>query len=61
MRQINTSVFADRQAAWSPDGTKLAFTSNRSGNWNVYTVNADATDLHQLTTTPVALRSWGRS
>lgn len=33
-------------AAWSPDGTKLAF--NGSGN-HIYTINADGTELTQIT------------
>jgi len=34
---------------WSPDGTKLAFSSNRSGNKEIYTINSDGSDLKQLT------------
>jgi TolB protein len=35
---------------WSPDGRKLAFTSNRNGNDDVYVVNSDGTGLTRLTT-----------
>jgi TolB protein len=39
-------------AAWSPDGTRLAFSSKRGGakNYNIYVVNRDGTNLRQLTT-----------
>jgi Tol biopolymer transport system component len=33
---------------WSPDGTKLAFTSNMGGDWSLYTANMDGSDPHQL-------------
>jgi TolB protein len=42
--------------AWSPDGTKLAFMSNRdgSGNTEIYIVNRDGTGLRRLTNHPGA-------
>jgi hypothetical protein len=36
-------------AAWSPDGSMLAFLSDRNGSTEVWIVNADGTDLQQLT------------
>ena len=35
--------------AWSPDGKKIVFFSNRSGNYNLWTINPDGTGLAQLT------------
>jgi Tol biopolymer transport system component len=35
--------------AWSPDGSKIAFTSNRDGNLEIYVMNADGTGQHNLT------------
>jgi TolB protein len=35
--------------AWSPDGTKMAFTSNRDGNPEIYVVNRDGSGLRRLT------------
>jgi dipeptidyl aminopeptidase/acylaminoacyl peptidase len=37
---------------WSPDGTKVAFASNREGNFEVYVVNANGTGLANLTKNP---------
>jgi WD40 repeat protein len=41
---------ADRSARWSPDGSRIAFTSGRSGNARTWIVNADGTGARQLTT-----------
>jgi Tol biopolymer transport system component len=42
----------DAECAISPDGSKLVFYSNRNGNYDIYTVNIDGTNLQQLTTDP---------
>lgn len=34
---------------WSPDGKTLAFTSNRDGNYEIYTVRPDGTELKRRT------------
>ena len=38
--------------AWSPDGQKLAFTSDRDGNAEVYTINSGGSELRRLTNNP---------
>src|SRR6266540_302257 len=53
-------VVAGYTPAWSPDGTKIAFTgydhegssSGGGANYDVYTMNADGSDLRNLTKTP---------
>ena len=35
---------------WSPDGTKIAFQSNRDGNFEIYVMNADGSGQTRLTT-----------
>jgi Tol biopolymer transport system component len=44
----------DAQAAISPDGKRIAFISDRDGNYELYVVNLDGTELTRLTTTPYA-------
>jgi TolB protein len=39
-------------AAWSPDGTKLAFTTNRDGNPEIYVMNKDGSGLRRMTDHP---------
>jgi TolB protein len=38
--------------AWSPDGTKLAFTSQRDGNPEIYVMNKDGSGLRRMTNNP---------
>jgi Tol biopolymer transport system component len=37
--------------SWSPDGSKLVFQSNRTGEWHLYLMNPDGTDVRDLTPT----------
>lgn len=44
------SQFEDAEPAMSPDGTRIAFTRQVGGAWEVFAVNIDGTDLRRLTT-----------
>jgi len=37
------------QPTWSPDGTKILFTSNRDGNWELYVIDVETKDVTRLT------------
>lgn len=37
--------------SWSPDGSRIAFTSDADGNYEIYTMASDGTDVRQLTFT----------
>ncbi|MBU0492365.1 MAG: VCBS repeat-containing protein [Chloroflexi bacterium] len=39
----------DRFADWSPDGTQIAFSSNRDGQFEIYVMDADGTNQRRLT------------
>ena len=41
-----------RQPAWSPDGRFLAFQAYWDGNWHIYTIHRDGTNLQQRTSGP---------
>ena len=38
----------DADPIWSPDGLKIAFITNRDGNWEVYVMNSDGSGATNL-------------
>jgi Tol biopolymer transport system component len=42
----------DFQPDWSPDGTKITFASDRDGDLDIYTMDADGSDVTQVTNLP---------
>jgi TolB protein len=46
--QLTNTKGASLSPAWSPDGTKIAFTSNRDGADKIYVMNADGSDARAL-------------
>ena len=42
--RLTQSPGLDARPAWSPDGKRIAFTSNRDGNYDIYVVNADGSN-----------------
>ncbi len=53
MRQLTTLDAEDQWPSWSPDGQKIAFVSNRSGNQDIWVMGADGGNKRQLTTPEV--------
>jgi hypothetical protein len=47
--QLTDSKGSDLAPAWSPDGRRIAFQSNRDGNWEIYVMNADGSNVRRLT------------
>jgi Tol biopolymer transport system component len=48
-RQLTSGSSWERNPDWSPDGTRIAFLSDRNGIWNLYVMNADGSDVQQVT------------
>lgn len=49
LTQLTSDPADDVQPRFSPDGERVAFCSNRTGNWDLWVVNRDGTGLTQLT------------
>jgi eukaryotic-like serine/threonine-protein kinase len=56
-RQITDDAFRDRGPKWSPDGSKLAFYSDRNGRYEAWTIHPDGSGLEQLTKTTGTART----
>ena len=55
VRQTPANGSPDKQnylPAWSPDGTKVAFTLSQGGNQEIYVMNKDGSGLRRLTNNP---------
>lgn len=49
---ITNNAAADGEANYSPDGSKIAFSTNRDGNAEIYQMNADGSSPVRLTNNP---------
>ena len=59
MTPLTEGYTGDLDPAWSPDGTRLVFSSSRSGNRNIWTVKADLSNPKALTDGPLDRRAPG--
>lgn len=50
--QITNDPARDFNPRWSPDGRRIAFSSNRDGDFDIYTVDADGGNVVRVTGTP---------
>lgn len=44
--------YQNTQMAWSPDGKRLAYASNRAGNYDIYVLDVESGAVEQITTDP---------
>ena len=52
--RVTNTPQEERGIAWSGNGQWLAFQSNRTGDWNLYIVRPDGTDLRGVAISPAA-------
>ena len=48
-RRLTDDAFRDRGPTWSPDGKRIAFYSDRSGSYQLWTIHTDGSVLEKLT------------
>lgn len=53
-----TSSFRDEAPSWSPDGAEIAFHSNRSGDFDIWSTNADGTGVPTALTADTRSDGW---
>jgi dipeptidyl aminopeptidase/acylaminoacyl peptidase len=47
--RLTNNPATDSEPTWSPNGTQIAFVSDRDGNFEIYKMNADGTGQTRLT------------
>ena len=52
IHNLTNNAAEDTLPCWSPDGSKIAFSSSRDGNSDIYTMNADGSNVNRLTNNP---------
>ena len=57
--RLTDNEVSDSSPSWSPDGSRIAFDSDRSGNREIYVMNVDGSDQTRLTYNET--HDWGPS
>jgi TolB protein len=51
-KQLTASPGFNGEPAWSPDSKRIAYQTDRRGNFDIFMINDDGSGLTALTTTP---------
>ena len=49
---VAVTAVEDAYGHWSPDGRRIVFQSNRTGQWDIFVIDADGSTLRRLTDHP---------
>jgi len=49
LKRLTDNTYWDLYPTWSPDGTRVAFLSKRDSDFDIYMMNADGSDNHDIT------------
>src|SRR5207247_820549 len=50
LRAATSGPYDDREPSWSPDGLRIAFSSDRSGSYDIWVLTVASGDVKQVTT-----------
>lgn len=56
LRELTSDLARDQTPSWSPDGSRILFSSNRSGKYEAWMIRPDGSDLTQVTSLPEPVR-----
>jgi len=51
---ITNDFFNNSSPFWSPDGEKIAFASEREGNWDIYIMDVNGNNAERLISNPAS-------
>jgi Tol biopolymer transport system component len=54
VKQLTDNDWEDEFPKWSPDGKKIAYSANPKGNYDIFVMNADGSNITPVTTSPKA-------
>jgi len=52
LEQLTNNTWQDEYPVWSPEGEKIAFTSNREGQYDIFTMNSAGKEVFSITSSP---------
>ncbi len=58
LRQLTSDSAVDRVPRWAPDGSRIAYFSNRGGNLDTWTIRPDGSDNRQVTFGGGSIAAW---
>jgi TolB protein len=47
LSQVTGDAAANFYPSWSPDGRRVAFSSNRDGDWDIFVMDIDGSNVRQ--------------
>lgn len=52
LEKLTDNAWADEYPRWSPDGKKIAFTANPGGNFDIFVMNEDGSEMTSVSNSP---------
>lgn len=52
LKKLTDNSWDDEYPRWSPDGKRIAFTANPEGNYDLFIMKTDGSNIRQITTSP---------